>query len=378
MKSLSEQKFAEMIYAFSAGCLDAEENQLFVEYLQSGRNSKEAELGELQNVVSLLPAMLEIERPDIQVKDKVARRLYRLREEVRAKKKQSSKELPPEAVHPANENVFAEKVVEKKNVPPIQATGRMTIEQPAVQRENLENRAAAEPAIEISRGGAQYDRVEKPVPQPEIPLKDKSSFYAPAAGNEPVSVPVQEEEEEKRKPMGMIFFLAIALIVAVVASVVVYYLMNGELRRDKEQIASLSGQVNTLNNEIVRLDRNQKVLAVLSARELRTVNLDGTASNPGGFGKLTFLQNGKEGVIQFYNMPPLTNNKVYQLWLLSKGRNYSLGIFKPKREVEYFPLGPVPEVDQAEIDSYNVTLEDGEGKTSPSGKVYLTTTFAGR
>jgi hypothetical protein len=76
-------------------------------------------------------------------------------------------------------------------------------------------------------------------------------------------------------------------------------------------------------------------------------------------------------------MPPLKDSSVYQLWISSKGRSYSLGTFKTKREVEYFPFS-IPEISKNEIDSYTVTLEEGEGKTSPSKKVYLVTKLSGR
>lgn len=402
MKNLSEQKFSEMIYAFSAGCLDKDEFGDFLEYLKSGRRVPENQLGELQNVVSLLPAMLELETPDVQVKDKVAKRLYRMREELKAKKKQTAQNLTPEALQPLNENVFAEKVYEaqeeKKAAPPLKTTGRMTVEKPA---------AGTEPSDKKNSGLGKSAIVEVPFTDldksatlnetPEAfssgaagryrtmdafasdPLKEEPLQAEPASVETPATGAARQkwEEEKSERSSRNLIILAVILVFVLITGGIIYYAMNREISQGKNQIASLSGQVNALNSEILRLDRNQKVLAVLSAKDLRTVNLDGADGNPGGFGKLSLLQNGNEGVIQFYNMPALKDSQVYQLWLSSKGKYYSLGTFKTKRDIEYFPFS-VPEVEQDKIDSYIVTLESTDGRTTPSDKIYLMTTSNSR
>lgn len=413
MRNLSEQKFNEMIHAFSAGCLDKSECLEFLEYLKSGQKVRENELGELQNVVSLLPAILEIERPAAEVKDRVAKRLYRMREELREKRRQSQKDVAPGEVAPANENAFSEKLTEKHEAekpdmppppaPPIKTTGRMTVESPLPKnpipesgfRENPlpvnpvpENPLPErEPLVKNNRGLKKSTIVE--VPYTEVDKPESETAGVPGTQNtgdhlyktmEPivpqtVRQPVMEESEtESKSYFKTIIVMTVILVLVLIAGAVTYLLMNRRINQGKEQIASLSGQVNALNSEMLRLDRNQKVLAVLSAKDLKTINLDGTASNPGGFGKLTLLQNGSEGVIQLYNMPALKDSSVYELWLQSGKSYYSLGTFRTRREVEYFPFS-VPEAEQGKIDSYIVTLEDGEGRTAPSDKVYLMTTF---
>lgn len=48
------------------------------------------ELAALQNDLSLLPVTLQIENPPTQLKDKVARKLYRIKDEIRTKVKQAT------------------------------------------------------------------------------------------------------------------------------------------------------------------------------------------------------------------------------------------------------------------------------------------------
>ncbi|HEX2866068.1 MAG TPA: anti-sigma factor [Ignavibacteriales bacterium] len=398
MRNLSEQKFNEMIHAFSAGCLDRNEYLEFLEYLSSGKKAPDRELGELQNVVSLLPAILEIERPAAEVKDRVAKRLYRMREELKEKRRQSQNEAAAGETAPANENIFSEKVAEKPEMaPPLKTTGRMTVETPLPQNPEYESPVPEGPAIEgpvpererNNRGLKKSTIFE--VPYTEADKPESEAAGAPASQNtanrayrtmEPVmpeaARPAMEEPEAETKSyFKTILVMSVVLVLVLIAGAVTYLLMNRRISQGKEQIASLSGQVNALNSEMLRLDRNQKVLAVLSAKDLRTINLDGTAANSGGFGKLTLLENGSEGVIQLYNMPALKDSSIYELWLQSGKNYYSLGTFKTRREVEYFPFS-VPGDKQGKIDSYIVTLETGEGKTAPSDKIYLMTTFNGK
>ena len=77
------QDFATLLHAFALGCLEREEFDLMMEYFKSNQDYPWQELGEYQNLVALLPSFLNIESPDQRVKDMVARKLYRLRDQQR-------------------------------------------------------------------------------------------------------------------------------------------------------------------------------------------------------------------------------------------------------------------------------------------------------
>ena len=82
----------DLIYAYSLGCLDNEELQRLREPLDRGEDVNIKELGELQNLTSLLPSILKIANPDPQLKDNVAKKLYRLKDEIKAQR-QNNKTL---------------------------------------------------------------------------------------------------------------------------------------------------------------------------------------------------------------------------------------------------------------------------------------------
>ena len=75
----------EMISAYSAGCMDKKNLKTFREYVEQGGEMPVGELGELQNVVSLLPIILELEKPSPALKDKVAKKLISLQDDIKEK-----------------------------------------------------------------------------------------------------------------------------------------------------------------------------------------------------------------------------------------------------------------------------------------------------
>lgn len=71
------------LHAFAIGCLDREDYQKVLSHIRASADFPYQELGEYQNLSSLLTSFLDIETPASSVKDKVARKLYRLKEQKR-------------------------------------------------------------------------------------------------------------------------------------------------------------------------------------------------------------------------------------------------------------------------------------------------------
>lgn len=81
---ITKQEAFDMIYAGVLGCLDRADQTKLNEYFQSGGEIPQ-NMGELQNIAALLPIILQAESPDPQLKDKVARKLYRIKDQIRSK-----------------------------------------------------------------------------------------------------------------------------------------------------------------------------------------------------------------------------------------------------------------------------------------------------
>ncbi len=81
---ITRQEAAELIYAGVLGCLDRADQNKLNEYIHAG-GELPSNLGEFQNIAAMLPIILQAENPDPELKDKVARKLYRIKDEIRAK-----------------------------------------------------------------------------------------------------------------------------------------------------------------------------------------------------------------------------------------------------------------------------------------------------
>jgi len=83
---IDEQNIIGMLQAKALGCLDVEDNKKLQEFIDKGYVFPWDELGNYQNVASLIPLALELEQPDVELKDRVALKLIKLSEQLRIKK----------------------------------------------------------------------------------------------------------------------------------------------------------------------------------------------------------------------------------------------------------------------------------------------------
>jgi len=129
---IDEQKVIGLLQAKALGCLDAEENQDFQEFIDAGHLFPWDEFGKFQHVASLLPLALQLELPDPALKDRVALKLIKLSEQLRASKiiEEDKFEIEEDIDESVNEFTnIDEPIVE----PPIE----IETEEPTVVEDNL-------------------------------------------------------------------------------------------------------------------------------------------------------------------------------------------------------------------------------------------------
>ncbi len=71
----------DLMYAYALGCLNENDVLNFKEISVSDENFLWDELGEFQNLAALMASILSVEMPKPEVKEKVARKLYNLKDE---------------------------------------------------------------------------------------------------------------------------------------------------------------------------------------------------------------------------------------------------------------------------------------------------------
>ena len=373
--------YKKLVHAFAAGCLEKDELIQFRNYLASGE-ADEVEIGELQNVISLLPAILELDHPRPALKDKIAKRLQKITEEIMEKKRQEEEAKQPEPEQEIIEEPVAEEtIIEEESVEENKVT-----ENPPAENEIVEETPAQTENIEAEQQEFNYEKFlvdenqfkelqEKideefakipPVIEPEIPVKEEREkpSYAESETYRQKDEILRESKKESR--LSLYILIIILFVISLAAAAFVYYITNSEVQNNKKQIALLNGQVSALNNEITRLNRIQRILYIIGSKDVWAINLDGTVNNPTGFGKLNLDYPSKEGLLQLYNMPALTAGQYYHLWMTANGQTKSLGSYKPVKNGEYLTVNRLPEIPQNEIDTFFVTIEDNQNPQSPS------------
>jgi len=430
---MEETKFNELIYAYTAGCLDYDEMKSFVEHFKYA-NVDKVELGELQNVISFLPAILELEKPGIVIKDEIAKRLYKYKSEILSMErteeaesisvyKEQLEQPPDEFVNEEVENIQLPTEIEEDTLPEIEYELKEEIS-PEIENEFV-NESNLKADDEYEEEIKQTDEIENYKPENEIEL---DSYYESDAVKEPpadfepedksyekalideiqfqelrekeeteatqnllhelpkddnkIKQPFQypqdvhiAEYQSKQSNTGIIVFIIIVLILSLGSSAFLYYYFTRENEKLQKEVVSLNDDLDGLNQELTRLNKVQRILSLLSSKDVWNLNLNGTISNPTGFGKLIIDFSSHEGLLQLYNMPQLNNKMFYHLWLNIKDTTLSLGSFIPKKDVEYIPLSEIPVLNPDEISSVVLTLEENKDVVQPKGTQFLSTTI---
>lgn len=79
---MDKDKINNLLKAKVIGCISTEEISELKSFMQEDEDFPWAEFGEFQNLAALYPSSLKIELPGQKLKDKVARELYRVKDEI--------------------------------------------------------------------------------------------------------------------------------------------------------------------------------------------------------------------------------------------------------------------------------------------------------
>jgi anti-sigma-K factor RskA len=378
---MADQQYHELLFAYSLGCLDKEELLELNEYFQTENDFPWQELGEYQNLVALLPAILNVETPGPELKDKVARKLYRIKNERRPKKtsenyvsEHPSREIKPdispeEKAEPSdffehsktieeNEEPEAGETIKNNQEEEIEPTGISPDAvdnqiQPPLQ-ENFEHYDFSH-SDEIDTMGIEINEV--PLKQEPLPGKeDKKNYHLHGISEPPV---------EKKSKSGIILTI-IFFVIILAGAFYLYQRFSLNVSAYKTRISSLNKQVSSLTEEV---SAGKEVQQILQMKDTRIVNLY-SSSIKDGYGKVIISFQSSSGFLQLTNMPELSSEKSYRLWMLNQGKAASLGSFKLLANKSYYPIALPEQNFKGEI-RFLVTEEASDSTARPSNKVDL-------
>ncbi|OGU34628.1 MAG: hypothetical protein A2068_14700 [Ignavibacteria bacterium GWB2_35_6b] len=353
-----------MISAFAAGCMDQENYKQFKNYIRSGGELPEGELGELQNVISLVPAVLDLEQPHSELKEKVAKKLISLQDEIKKRIKDKKEKGIQE---------FTELTGERKTF----GTREAPRSDPFAT--DLHEKRYSQEEVRIS-SGAQKElkqprtdeprEVKKPVAQslPFQPEKSSQRNSQLPSGTQPVN---------SKLLMGLWIGIGLLTVVLIVGAFY-FFKTTGSL---ETQVETLTIQGNELRNQLTSTTKfvtdYSEFIDFFNYKDIKIVNLAGGELSPGSSGRLFISFEAHEALLKLNDLPSPSPEEAYQVWIESRGVSYSLGLFLPKPGDKYLSIKSIPSVAETDVDIVRVTNENRAGSDQPLGSTYLSGIFLG-
>lgn len=370
---MADKALSEMIAAFAAGCMDKENYMQFKDYVDDGGLLPKGELGELQNIISMIPVILDLEKPDPTIKDLVAKKLIGMKEEIKTK------------------------IIEGKKKTTVAATklSRSSISSPKNRTISFIDKKASTATSAFQFGEeepqnplqAKQNKIKESTQEPKIPAMESKKSESPEKISGPRSIMtppqlINQSTAEQPKPTtteknssGLMGLVALLLSI-VLFSILGYFTftsiksLNGTVDDLTTQVNSLKNQISTANNFI---SNYTSLIEFFNYKDILVNSLTNSDAAEKGSAQILLSFSQKEGLIQFKNVKLLQPNQGYQVWVQSRGQSYSLGVYQPSGS-EYLRISSFTFLPKENIESYFVTIESKEGSPTPSNVVYLSST----
>ena len=161
------------------------------------------------------------------------------------------------------------------------------------------------------------------------------------------------------------FAFAVSIVLLATVFTLLYYSSNltNLIRHQEKQLIQLRDE----------LEKNKEILSVLQSKKIEIVIMNGLDVNPAGYGKIIWDPDRKAAILQISNLPPDTQDKDYQLWIIKDNKPISAGVFsvEEKDKQNFFKIEELVVSNRKEINAFAVTLEPKGGLPQPTGDMYL-------
>lgn len=317
---------SQMISAYATGCLDKKNFVQLRQYLKKGGELPKGELGEQQNVMSLLPAVLTFEQPNERTKQRVVNKINEIQKKLRTKEREA-----------AGSASFGE-----TNRPEPEVSENKGIVE--IKRKSL-HETKKEPEI----------KAEEPAPEPE-PLPEPAPALIP----------------QKRSTPVFLWVLIFILMAAFIVTSLYFIQQNTNLQNE---VAEIQNEIDDFQTEITSankfIDDNVSLIEFFNYTDVRIVNLLPLNNRGNAWGRLLISFESGEGLLELKKMPGLNIGEVYQLWMITTNVTYPLAAITPRSDVKYYKISDIPYLPVKDINLFRITKESGPGVTVPEGTAYL-------
>lgn len=164
---------------------------------------------------------------------------------------------------------------------------------------------------------------------------------------------------------------AAAAIIFLVSTLGLFFLnqnLETDLLDQKELVVQKETTIRLLESEV---ERKSELLAILEARDVDLILMDGLDVNPTGFGKVVWDKDNGQALLQIANMPVVPTAKEYQLWFVINNQPFSAGVFAVNDPLKdnFFKIQELNQ--SATQGAFAITLEPEGGSPQPTGDMYM-------
>ncbi len=245
---MSNMEAKELLQAKALGCLDPEDDALLTKLMEDEENFPWQELGHYQNLVAFLPTLIDIEIPEPEVKDNVARKLYELGEKIKAEKEEVKQDKIVEEESDKIEEdgvIIEEEPVKKAEIPAVEKypddvdttnNGISIKEHGVLLQTPLDNKEKVmqEPPIKQQQGGPETKTT---------PIQSKKELEQKGVQSRVSKFPTETTHIKSSKSKGGLLVTIILFVVTLIALIFVYFKLSSDIQENKDKIDMLQRQI---------------------------------------------------------------------------------------------------------------------------------------
>ncbi len=334
---MADDAIKEMISAFALGCMDKPNYKQFREYLENNGKLPKGELGDLQNIIALIPTILDIESPNEELKNELGKRLIEIQKDIK------------------------NKVVENRRETRIKGTADFVQRNSSTKMFDVGEKRIQTPNTEIDAEKQRQSSLKT------YPNKENNKLL------NTTSAPTKPVKSSKS------IFIWLFSIILLGAIAFMYYSFSTKISVLDEQNIEMGKKITKLRSEITRTDefinQNMEFVEFFNNPGVEIISLTGIATNSKENGKLYISFSTGQGFLQLQNMPHLDAEMTFQLWLLSKNGSFSLGTFELRPDKKYMKIHEIVFPKISNIEMFILTKEKKENVTIPTGETILAGTI---
>jgi len=328
---MANDAIKEMISAFAIGCMDKENYKQFRKYLEDGGELPRGELGDLQNIIALIPTILDIETPNEELKNDLGKRLIQIQKDIKNKVVEDRRETRIDVTEEFMQRNDATKIFDVNEK-------RMEVSHQSFAEKNGKSKTSINKTENVTR----LNTITEPV-------------------------------KESRSLSNILQWVFSGVLL--IALIVITYLFMGRVSLLGEANSELKNSIVKLRKDLAKTDdfknQNMEFVEFFNNPYIDIIPLKGAKSSSKGSGRLFIAFGSGEGLLQLQNMPHIDAEMTFQLWLVSKTGTFSLGTFEVKPDKKYMTISEIPFIMKEDIEMFRITKEKKEETLVPTGETIL-------